>query len=413
MGSSRNLLPLPRNQVHYYGVTKPTLQTQISARLAACREVVSALRISANQIGGLDRLELSALAYRIELCGNPANQFVCNGAVNQDTQETYQARGTLWTCGSKLCPNCLARFAAKHRYQLRRQINRVDLRPKERWHFGTMTIPNPNLSLVATRELVNYAWSLYRKRLLSVSLIRGGAKSEEFTLTANGYHYHLHTLYIAPWHSFMEVRRVWTECVAEAFKQAKLPFKVNNADGLLSVVICRIDGSYCKRCKRTHDISDVPREICKYLTKSDSWYKMPSEHLAEVGLVRRWWRMFELFGCMRAETTSLKTTTTQDVVSESILDTSSLSDGTLPTHSEAWRTVQAKMSLEAYCEFVGQQWARTIYFRQQQIRRRWPHAKLFHATNNGELVTVAEDEREVRATLATVLRNLWSNVEGN
>lgn len=372
MGRRRNRRPLPRPQVHYYGVTKPTTQTQIAARLAASREIVSALRISANQIGGLDRLELLALAHRISRCGHPANQFICNGAVNIETQETYQARGTMWSCGSKLCPNCLARFAAKHRYQLRRQINRVVLRPKERWHFGTMTIPNPNLSLVATRELVNYAWSLYRKRLLSVSLIRGGAKSEEFTLTVNGYHYHLHTLYIAPWHQFQEVRRVWTECVAEAFAKAGLPFVVNNADGLLSVTI-----------KRVTDIDTVANEVCKYITKSDSWTKMPSRDLAEVGLVRRWWRMFELFGCMRANTTSKTSIDIQDIESETILDTSSLSDGTLPTHSEAWRTVLAKMSLEAYCDYVDEQWSRTISFRREQIRRRWPLATLFDAEQLG------------------------------
>lgn len=433
MGCRCNRQPLPQIKAHSYSVTKTTLQESISARLAACREVVYALRTAANAAGGLDRLELLALAHRIHLCGLGANAFVCEDAINMNTGEIYQAKGVMWRCGSKLCPNCISIFAAKHRRQLRTQIKRVTLGPKEKWHFGTMTIPNPNLSLLATRHILQHAWSLYRKRLLSLSSIRGGCKSEEFTLTANGYHYHLHTLFISEYVHYQEVRRVWTECVAKSFKVNKVPHlwqdylrrraKQNaewneanpdekpRTDMLLRVVI-----------KPVTNLEQVVNEVCKYLTKSDSWYKMPSEHLAEVGLIRRWWRMFELHGCMRAEKRSLTSSTTQDEVSESIVHTSSLSDGVATAHqilsdimkpdrAEAWREIQARMSFEEYVRYVNDHWIRGIQFRQAQIRHRWPGSKLFYADELGNLFPVAADEREQRATLATVLRNLQVNVE--
>lgn len=369
MGSDRNSEPLPPNPDHRYGMLTPKQKAKISARLAACREVVSAIRIAADNQSGLDRLELLALAHRIHLCSKPENMFVAFNAHNMETDEHYDATGTHWSCGSKLCPNCLAKFAAKNRYKIRRAINSIKLRHGERWNFATFTIVNPRISLVATRQLVNHAWSLFRKRLLCVSLIRGGAKSEEFTLTTNGYHYHLHVLFVSKWFSYQEMRRTWTECVASAFHEAQIPLVVNNKDGLLSVVV-----------KPVSNLDNVANEVCKYITKSDSWTKMPVEHLAEVGLIRRWHRMFELLGDMSARETSKSDNTLQDIGSETILDTRTLSDGASPSHSESWRIKFAELSFEDYIRHVNEQFWRTISFRKEQIARRWPTARLFDAT---------------------------------
>lgn len=368
----------------------PQQQSKISARLAACREVVSAIRIAANEQKGIDRLELLALAYRIEQCSKHENLIVALNAYNQETDEHYNSIATAWQCGSKLCPNCLAKFAARNRAKLRRYINSVDLRRGERWNFATFTIPNPSLSLIETRELVNYAWSLFRKRLFVVSLIRGGAKSEEFTLTTSGFHYHLHTLFISKWFSYQAMRAIWTECVATAFtefghtdkwqqmleRRRRKNTEWNKAnpkaeprtDELLRIVN-----------KPVTDLDQVANEVCKYITKSDSWIKMSHEYLAESGLVRRWWRMFELFGEGVQRDREGHVNKPLPRVERTIVHTSSLSDGVTPSHSESWRLKFDKMSLEDFCRWTDEQFWRTVHFRREQIQRRWPQARLFDA----------------------------------
>lgn len=350
----------------------PDQQTKISARLAACREVVAALRIAANESGGIDRLEILALAHRIELCSRPANQLIALNASNRETGDNYNAIAQGWQCGSKLCPNCLARFAAKNRFKLRRAIGDIQLRSGERWNFGTFTVPNPRRSLKETRTLVNYAWSLFRKRLLCVSLIRGGAKSEEFTLTTTGYHYHLHVLFVSKWFSYQELRRTWTECIKSACEQLNIPLQINTKDGLAIVNI-----------KPVTKLDQVANEVCKYITKSDSWTKMRVSDLAEVALVRRWWRMFELIGDMSADEQSKRSRDTQDRVEKTILDTRSLSDGASPSVSEAWRIKFDKMSFENFIAWTNEQFWKTLHFRREQITRRWPEATVFDAQEFG------------------------------
>ena len=47
-------------------------------------------------------------------------------------------------------------------------------------------------------------------------------------------------------------------------------------------------------------------ELCKYVTKSDSWSKIPTEQLAQIVAVPRFWRMFESFGVCRKTARTMK-----------------------------------------------------------------------------------------------------------
>jgi len=350
----------------------PNTLDKISARLSANREIVAALKLSANQLTGKDRRELLALAFRIDLCGRARNAYIARDAVNLGTGECYDAVGNYWHCNSKLCPNCLSKFSRLNRRKLRKAIDAQKLTEKERWYFTTFTIPNPNLGLFETRKIVDYAWSLFRKRLLCVSLIRGGAKSEEFTLTRNGFHYHLHTLFVAEYLHFQEVRRVWTECVTAAFAKYEKPLRITTKDGLLWVVV-----------KPVKDPNQLINEVCKYLTKSDSWWKMRAADLAEVGLTRRWWRMFECFGSMAPRETAEPEPISEADSSLDILDTKPFTDGVSPDIEQGWRDEFDRFGYRKYRERVLDQFQRTILIRRQQLTKAWPGVQLNDATEYG------------------------------
>lgn len=333
------------------------LAEKFSERKKAANRLCLALTIAAQrEPNNAKRQELYALIQRIHLCNHPENLWKATGAINYDTGEEYTASGTFWNCGSKLCSNCLAERSRRNRKRLREAINSVEFLPREKLKFLTFTISNPGLDLLATREIINRAWALFRKRKLCVSLFRGGSKSEEFTVTENGFHYHLHVLVISKWFLYQELRRVWTECVEKAFADAKVPFEVNTKDGLL---ICKFK-----------DVTSTERsiqEVCKYVTKSDSWVKMHVQSLTDVALVRRWFRMFELFGCL-SDRQSVREER------ESIVHTSSLSDGESPSPRRYWRDFVNQFDDLQYLTELRIEFAEAKQYRLEQLRRRWPEA---------------------------------------
>lgn len=343
---------------------KKTPHEFLSARLAASREIISALKNCRKKTFGFDGNEIEALIWRLEECADPANHFIAKDAVNYETGECYDAVGNFWSCGSKLCPTCISRTSRENRKKLRDAINRQTLEKNERYSFATFTITNPNLSLVRTRALVNRSWELFRKRKLCADLIRGAAKSEEFTLTKNGFHYHLHTILLSQYLHFNEVRRVWTECVETAFREAGLELSVQTKDKNLFVKIIRIK-----------NLEKTIFEVCKYITKSDSWYKMRDSDLTEVALIKRWNRMFELLGSFKPEPKE-KPAIDGSSNEEPIVHTRSLSDGEKPSIHEAWRDLVVRVGLETYREILLDEIIRTREARLRQICIRWPTASI-------------------------------------
>lgn len=331
-----------------------------SDKIQRAEQILSAFDAVISRAPAGERHELRALRARITLCNSLKNQWSTPDAVNFSTGEVYEAAGRFWRCGSKLCPSCLARQSQINRKHLREVITQQKLAKGERYYFITLTITNPSQPLLATRKLVDRAWVLFRKRSLCVSSFRGGSKSEEFTVTENGYHYHLHLLIRSKWLYYKEIRRVWTECVAKAFDDANLPFNVDTNDGLLWIKIKPVtpnDGLY--------------HELCKYVTKSDSWLKMPVQHIAEIALVRRWNRMFEVFG------TFANRTPIADSSDESpIVHKRSLSDEASSAVPKYWRDKIVSMNLDAYESELEDEFHKVRRARLQQIAHRWPDAKV-------------------------------------
>lgn len=277
---------------------------------------------------------LRAHANRIIQCSRPDNTFRVRGRIKR-----------AWRCNSKLCDFCCARASWKNRAKLRDAVNRQKLATGENLHFITLTIKNPNLSLVATRELIEQTWRRFTKTSLFADLFRGGAKSEEFTLTDNGFHFHLHLLSVTKYIHFNELRRVWTDCYQKSyFATFNEKSNIGTSDGMLLVKILRVT-----------DRDNAIREVCKYITKTYKLGKLDNKALGELALLQRWNRAFELFGTFRQPNEN------------AILDKSNLNAGS-ERKVIAWSKLVQKIGLQLYTEMLVREvdrriewFARTVY----------------------------------------------------
>jgi hypothetical protein len=181
---------------------------------------------------------------------------------------------------------------------------------------------------------------------------RGVVKGVEFTVNESGYHVHAHLIVIGgyierdktqelktiEWRQHKKdvaaarslklveaeklpalgnLQDAWESCLRSAWLEAGWLVIDADADlasasaGGVSVDMRSATGGVgvdvrAVRSKRSKygDASDIStadalKEVLKYVTKSDSWLKLPDAHLVEVASVRRWSRMFELLGVCR------------------------------------------------------------------------------------------------------------------
>jgi hypothetical protein len=344
--------------------------------------------------------EVWGLCYRIWTCSDRENHWVGDDLHNTETGELYAGNGNLWSCGSKLCPSCVAKASKRSREELKLSVKNQKLLTGEMYQFITLTIPNPNLPLIQTRAVIDRIWTLFRKRDYFKQKVKGGSKSEEFTLTKNGYHYHYHLLCITRFLNFTEFRREWSECIEIAFREFNLPCEFKTEDGLAMVKIKRLSSS-------VNGLKGAIQEVCKYVTKSDSWEKLPQKDLIEIASIKRFWRMFEIFGSFRTQrnanvvlespnvfVTYLLTKLVVEILKYvqtgeriTILDTKQISDGecsdelgNLPEkvpkrqRELSWRRYIFENGLESYFEKLAEQVEKTRYARKCFLSLKYKYA---------------------------------------
>jgi hypothetical protein len=279
---------------------------------------------------------MMAQAVRIERCNSNQNLFVAEDLHTSDG-ELYDGKGSLWACNSRLCPNCTGKLSKRSRRIIRYVFENQKLNVGENWYFVTFTMPRMNLkniSLPVIAEIMQTAWKRFsaletragKSATWFQKTIRGGFKNAEFTYTANdNYHYHLHSLIVAKSSigrdKFYEIRQQWTKALEFAFRKFDVPFEVNTGDGLAVVNVQKV--SWTNREK-------VVSELAKYVTKSDSWSKIPIEQLETIVAVPRFWRMFESFGVCRQTARGMmeKTlTTSENADNESVNRSANLNEG--------------------------------------------------------------------------------------
>lgn len=363
-----------------------------------------ALRIALMKSGQSNSV-LWGLYHRISACALRQNHWIGEDLHNEETGELYKANGNLWGCGSRLCPACVSKLSRRARKELRVALEDQKLFCGENYQFITLTMPNPNRTILRTRGILDRAWSLFRKRDYFKNRIRGGSKSEEFTVTDNGYHYHFHLLAVTRFLAYEVFRREWTDCLKIAFAEQGLPCEFKTADGLAMVKVERVSGK--------KNIEGAVLEVCKYITKSDSWEKITEKDLIEIASIKRFPRMFELFGCFRDNREAKKNSQNSDFDNEielkesefvsnyTILDTKCINDGeadnfssasgnsppALPekllkvTRQESWRIYIEKFGLEKYLDRLSDEIHRAQEWRKCALRMKYPYAEFSTLSN--------------------------------
>ncbi len=284
------------------------------AKYRALRSFQVASRL---QVAAVSAENIAALgcADRLRVCGSPSNVWRGEDLHNEDG-ECFDGVGTLWHCGQVICPSCLCERRRRMRRRVREGLSRPVAKGDSRWRFITLTAPSlPGVPLVKMCGIFGRAWSLLRKRGWWVGKIRAAVKGIEFTLgdekklkaqgrewdfETDGYNVHLHVLVLSGWIAWKELGEEWTACLKKALREADCSDEINTSHGRAVVDVRLVVDK--KRNKSGNTITEVGavEEVCKYVTKVESWLEVPDAQLLEIAGVGRWGRMVELLGECRA-----------------------------------------------------------------------------------------------------------------
>jgi hypothetical protein len=304
--NSANSRPKPKPELC------PKEKQKLKFKQGLAGDVVAALRSSDNPL-------MRAQAERIKRCCSDDNLFVGEDFHTSDG-ELFEGKGSLWACNSRLCPNCVGKLSKRNRRIIRYVIENQKLLVGENWYAVNFTLPNLDLKdvpLPFIADIMQAAWKRFsaletranKKLTWFQKTIRGGFKNCEFTYTENKiYHYHLHTLLVAKSRigrdNFIEIRRQWTKALVFAFAKFGIELKINSKDGLANVFVE-------KRKFNSRNRERTINELCKYVTKNESWREIPIEQLETIVAVPRFWRMFESFGVCRQTARKMNENTVQ------------------------------------------------------------------------------------------------------
>jgi hypothetical protein len=346
-------------------------------------DIVERLRQSANKTA-------LACAERIERCASPQNVFVADDLHNADG-EAYSANGNLWACSSLLCQNCVGKLARNNRKTIRHVVKNEKLFVGENWYFITPTMPNLLLkgysldfiTLVFQKafEVFTHRNNDVKKQTQYQKLIRGMFKNAEFTYTDNEvFNFHAHLLAIAKSKiqrdNFSLIRSLWTKALEKAFEFYGLPFELNTSDNFAVVNVQKVN--FANREKTI-------AELCKYVTKSDSWANIPLEEIEKIIDRPRRVRMFEALGVcresakkMRDDLTKARAEIRSNITGETYLDTKEL----IPRNTrnplkrrESWRERIKHQTLDEYKKDLDTEVLDAQEWRRQHLLRMFPCAK--------------------------------------
>lgn len=309
-----------------------TYENSIS-KLAFDRELSSLLLKQTNST-------IRDTGWRLARCSDDVNLWFVNAP------ESGWLHGRFWKCRSRLCSFCLSHESRRRRRTLRLALESYPAASKsQEWRFLTLTIENPHTGIGTTRDIVNRSWSKLRKRACFAG-VEAGVKSEEFTLTKNGFHYHLHSLLHTRFRlDYQQWRKSWTECVESSGGASTRLFGYDTIDGYLIA-----------KFKTVRSPRDLTNELCKYVTKSCKLSKLSTAALLDLAEVKRWHRMFEVFGALRHRSEAPSSSNSDR---RSIVHTKNLSDG---FETDRWwfekkrGTSRAFMTDQLYQTFGAKVW---------------------------------------------------------
>ncbi len=361
-------------------------------------------------------------AERLRACAARSNYYLGEDFVDKKTGETFSGFGTLFGCGLKLCPNCMARAAARNR-AIARQVTDEDntellnrehkchvtgdyIVERERYRFVTLTMPQVFASFKKTMKIQKRAWDLFRKLKIVKDYFAAIIKSIEFTVRTNGtYHDHMHLLAITFFLPEKLLKQAWTDCVRTAFQEFGIEFVAKGLNVNMKLVVPTVTKG---EEKKQITLDGAIHETCKYLTKATTWAEIPADQLIEIAEIERWDRMFELSGRFRQTIQRLKaedaaadscTMNNKAPLTDSVareldyVHTDGITDGELSETSkienqlpaqpdeisqkpkrESWRDVIRREGLAAYIEKFNHQLEYARKIRKLRLMNKYPDA---------------------------------------
>jgi plasmid rolling circle replication initiator protein Rep len=340
-------------------------------------------------------------ADRIKYCSEKVNYYTAND-LNTSDGECYNGFSHLSACSSKLCIACNALASKRNKKTAAAAIAGTELVRRtyrdyedggkvkiqqEQLRFITLTMPPLQDSCLYTLDILADAWERFRKTDFLKNYVSGFVRGSEFTTRKDGtYHSHIHLLAASVFIPEELIKKFWTKCVETAFQNAGIYFEPGTGSGFC-VVNLRFVSS----------VDAALKEICKYITKAESWSEVPPEHLLEIAAVKRWPKMFSLggkFGAtserLKQEAAAITTATAAGVERESYLDTTSVSDGFTKeelleiAEAEAallkrkkkpnWRTLVRELGRERYLIVHAAQVSKQRQYRKRQLIEKYPLA---------------------------------------
>jgi hypothetical protein len=267
-----------------------------------------------------------AVADKLRQCAECENVWHAEN-VHNEAGELYEANGVSFACGERLCPSCIANRSRVARKKAREGLARAGRRREDfplPYHI-ILTIPKMRAaesSLINSLQLLLHTWRLFTKEDFYSEYVRAGIKGVEFTLgdeeklkeagrewsaDVDGWHPHIHFLVIArKWIPANEtenydpgLRDVWTECYERACEVFGITPEINSSDGRLNVKLLYVTRDTKRKTRSTIKLESAIIEVAKYITKLESWLKIPESELLAIANIERWPRMFEVIGCAR------------------------------------------------------------------------------------------------------------------
>jgi hypothetical protein len=301
-------------------------------------------RLAAISIKANDGFALT-VADRLRRCASENNIFLGFGMTYEN--RPFNGHGILWGCGLRLCGYCMAKRRSKSRKRAFEVVDSAKLRVGENWRLITLTFPNlPNVELHTSLKILACAWDSFRKRKIYVANFGLGVKGIEFelgnkhnraaggrawSLKLDGFHPHIHLLAATRWIDKDDLREQWTDCVKLAWRAFGVARSIDTSDGLCITNI--------KLVNKDVTIDTAVFEVTKYITKADSWLKLPDTELLNFArscgdALKGWPRMFEALGRSNGNHGKSRDRSGNDTFKEDdqfdcvpVLDKKGLSDG--------------------------------------------------------------------------------------
>ncbi len=402
----------------------------------ACNRSTRGLRIASriDAAVSLDHARAQAVAIKLRECSNIVNVWHAEDVHNR-AGELYDAAGTLDACNERLCESCLAKRSRKSRTKAREAVQRAGRRKGEVSYMVTLTIPTmtaASCSLLKSLLILLRTWRLFTKRdfFTEDGRMRAGIKGVEFTLgdekrleregrewiaDVDGWHPHIHFVCLSSWIKANELRAVWTDCYKSACREFDVTPNIRTKDGLLNCHLRIATQNAKSKTRNTIPLDSAIIEACKYITKFDSWLKIPEEQLLEIADIKRWPRMFELTGDCRkcTETTEpAQSAEAHDEEREAYFNSTNLNAADVgrppPKKRKRKRSISSKPLREIgremieqgrrdeFVEMLSERAAKVREYRREQLALMYPCAK-FHSLDG--LSWSAADETFTEAFL--------------